>query len=201
VRLVFLCVALIACGPQPQKQQPIDARACVAPRADRSINRCPLNGTEREPNGTMALATAPPSGSACDSPDGGVTGYLDGRTDVDVFRSGFCGDSQSDHHISATLDATPTTRVCVFARCQLGITAVYDCYQAQHGDSPDMGIDRARITDNGFRGCCRVGNGEITAAVQCSNPLGKKSVEGFVWVDPGDGDPLCDRYRVDYTIR
>jgi hypothetical protein len=112
---------------------------------------------------------------------------------------------QPDKVLTATLHTDiAELRLCVFTRCQHGTTVTHDCYQSTPGDSPPdagAGAPSLTVTDSGFRGCCRIGKGSVSAIVQCGTLPGDQGTEGFVWVDSGSSlNVHCARYSVDYSF-
>ncbi len=199
-RRLWLLVCVLAGCPQCPRPNPPPLAGCIPERGAGPIPPgCVDDGDE--PNGSLLLATAPPSGSACAMTT--RNGTLAGDYDVDVFRSGACALSDAvDPSAQLTGDGL---RLCLFVACQYGTTNLFGCYEQKRGDADVDGgappVWKTR-TDSGFLGCCRNGSGRVAVQAECGG-IAKQQLEGFVWVDPGD-EPLagsaCPAYSVSWRM-
>ena len=197
----WLIALVAACGSDNcHRPTPLPVSSCISPRSSMPAPAgCSNDGAE--PNDDLPMATAPASGSACGTT--ARSGVLAGDGDVDVFRSGDCDLEEVDP--SAVLESSDSLRLCQFLACSHGTTNVFGCYQDAPGDGlVDGGTPRVwkARSESGFIGCCRNGNGRVSAQVECGG-LRLQSVESFVWIDGGD-QPLpgrkCPSYSVNWRV-
>jgi hypothetical protein len=198
--LLLLLVATTAC-PNPAPQAP--ATMCFTSRLASSEGQCDVD-RDREPNGSLIQAT----GSGCSPAAGTITvaGAIANRGDVDVYRTGYCGNSSDRKTFTATIDSD--LRLCLAVRCAYGKSIVYGA-SAATSSGADAAVQIANLDnppDGGvpygaFRGACRDGNGSITVDFQCITHDTRG--EGFIWVDSGDpaGTPICQLYSVAYSLQ
>jgi hypothetical protein len=155
-----------------------------------------------EPNNSMVMANYM---KRC--ANRGLEG-ITGSEDVDVYDTGDCDFGA----IVATGPLMPwaqideadadAVRVCVFPTCAKGATNVFACVEtaADVQATDDMASVPADLWNNnvGFRGCCRVGPGRITAEVDC--PRRSTTIDTYVWIEPKDhDDPKCHPYKWTYS--
>jgi hypothetical protein len=109
------------------------------------------------------------------------------------------------------LDTDDPLRACLFPMCAEGSTNVYKeedgCYENTPGDGQPVDADGKPLppivwkvrTESGFRGCCRVGRGRVTAKFDCAHFSTK--FDAYYWVDGGDetlGANACPTYTLSY---
>lgn len=187
-----------AMGPDamPRPPEPV-SEACVASWDGPGCGR---NDTQFEPNNGMVAARYL---SCTMSGIEAVTGLAD----VDVYRTGDCdyGTIVATGPLMpwAQLDTGDGVRACVFPTCAKGATNVYACIETAPGVDATEGMPSVPgdlwNNDVGFRGCCRVGPGRITAKADC--PRRSTTIDAFIWVEPADHDEARNGMKCyDYTL-
>lgn len=194
------CCRIELCEPPPRPEDPTE---CVGTREELGpADDCDADAFE--PNDDLTLASPPVAARECR----GATrsGILAGDGDVDVFHTRDCDladEADPWAELQMTGEGSEALRLCIFPVCLDGSTNVHDCYASSPSDSNTGEGAEAWMThsQSRFRGCCRTGNGKVSAQVHC-DARGKK-VDTYVWIDAGSvslGDPQCRGYEVAFEV-
>ncbi len=191
----------------PRPVEPV-LEQCVGHRGNGEIACLDQDQYERggRTNGTMVRATMGKDQCGQLEKEANI-----GDLDVDVFRTGTCkGAAVSVEPLRPWVELTndydvSNLRVCIFPTCNEGSTNVFACFETAEGvditDSTPRVDSDLYNNEVGFRGCCRIGPGRITAKAEC--PRGSTSIDTYLWVDSVPTAPItsaCQFYRLRHKM-
>ena len=142
-----------------------------------------------DPGSTEATAKALPDTTAAQTSPITVKGVLSSPVDVDFYS--IKASQALFHFLSADLqDATPSTELCVFAKCLNGTTNWKGCTQ---------GVEKT--SDIGDKGCCTAGPGRADPDWSCGGTFQyDDSAQFYIRIKETAGGSACLPYSFSYAF-